>query len=326
LKLVSIPNLKFDFINFVKEKYTYSKMLYRLKLVFFLLLLCKLSNSTAQGVREVNFLGKPRFVLEESFGGAVDNNVIIKTGKDRQISWMNDNKMEFDRHGNLIKRSYYNDYREFIHAEEYEFNNLKLNNKKYLSFIYSYVYDDGGNIIEELVAPVSDSTAKTIKHRYAYDTQNRLSDAWEFDFNGGRICHQHNTYNVLGLLSKEFYSYSDGNEYKTFRYDTDQNLVKMEWFDEKIGLLERTTYSYRNGKLWSEIWEGLEKNKVETTIKYEYDNNGNILSMLEINPKRQIHDHEINKYTFDQYGNWIKKTTAVNDIRFYIVERIIAYY
>jgi hypothetical protein len=298
----------------------------KLKWNFLLVLLINCSIVGAQEIRETTLKGKPRFVLEESFGGNVENNVFVKTGKDRQISWMNDNKMEFDRNGNLTKKSFYNDYREFIHAEEYEYSNFRLNQRKYLSFFYSYVYDNRGNIIEEWVAPVGDSTDIKIKHRYSFDLYNRLSDVWEFDFEGERICHQINTYNVSGLLSKEFYEYSDGNEYINFTYDIQKNLIKTEWFDEKIGLLERTTFTYQNGHLATEFWEGIEKNKVETSTKYEFDENGNVLTSLDVNPKRQIHDYEVNKYIFDQQGNWIKKTIAVNDSRFYIVERIIAYY
>lgn len=280
----------------------------------------------AQEIRETPLKGKPRFVLEESFEGKLENNTLVKIGKDRQISWMNDNKMEFDRNGNLFKRSYYDDYREFIHAEEYEYQNLRLSKKKYLSFAYTYNYDNQGNIIEELVAPIGDTATKKIKHRYAYDSSNRLSDVWEYDFEGGQIYHQSNSYNSNGFLSKEFYQYADGNEYKTFTYNLNNDLIKTEWFDESIGIIERNNYAYQNGVLASELWEGIEKNKVETSTKFEFDQNGNAVSMLDINPKRQIHDHQINKYTFDDKGNWVKKTTIVNNSRFYIVERIIAYY
>lgn len=280
----------------------------------------------AQEIRETPLKGKPRFVLEESFEGKLEKNSLIKTGKDRQISWMNDNKREFDRNGNLVKRSYFDDYREFIHAEEYEFENHRLSKKKYLSFVYTYNYDSRGNLVEEMLAPIGDSSAKKIKHRYAYDLSNRLTNVWEYDFQGGQIFHQSNTYNNLGFLAKELYEYVDGNEYIKFNYDINNNLIKKEWFDEFSGIIERNSYTYVNGILVTELWEGLEKNKVETSTKYEYDQKGNTISVLDVNPKRQIHDHEVNKYTFDDKGNWVKKTTVVNNSRFYIVERIIAYY
>ncbi|MGJ8661321.1 MAG: RHS repeat domain-containing protein [Bacteroidota bacterium] len=295
---------------------------------FFLLFILFVSTNFgfSQSEHESPILGKPRLILEECFGAKLENGIFVKVGKDRQVSWMTDNKMEFDRQGNLTKRSFFDDGREFTHSEEYEFSTNKLQKKKFPSFIYTYKYDNRGNIIEELVAPVTDSIAMKTKHRFAYNGYNLLTNVWEFDFSGGQIFHQTNSYNTAGLLIKENYDYSDGREFKNFTYDTNNHLIKVEWFDSHTGLMERTTFTYNGNKLASEFWEVLEKNKIESTTKYEFDSKGNVTSILDINPKRQIHDHEVNKYIFDDSGNWIKKMTSVNEVRFYIVERFIAYY
>ncbi len=291
-----------------------------------ILLVVGISNAAGQDNHDSPISGKPRFIIEQCFGATLENGIYIKTDKDRQISWMSDNKMEFDRKGNLIKRSYFADDNSFLHAEEFEYNTNLLCKKKNQAFVYTYKYDSRGNTIEELVAPINDSTDKKTKHRFAYNGNNLLTDVWEFDFGGVQIFHQSNSYSSDGKLMKENYDYSDGREFKNYSYDLDNRLIKIEWFDAHTGLMERTTFSYNENGLATELWEGIEKNKVESTTRYEFDTKRNLISIADVNPKRQINDREIIKYIFDPYGNWIKKMTSINDSRYYIIERFIAYY
>jgi hypothetical protein len=267
-----------------------------------------------------------KFIFEESFEADFNGITYSKIGKNRQISWMNDNKMEFDKSGHLIKRTFYDDARNYMHSEEYVFKDSLLQSKSHLSFIFNYLYDSTGKIIAELVATNSDFLATKLKRRFAYDEKNQLMEIWEFDIDGGHVSHQINEYNTQGFLSKEIVEYQDGSEYIQYTYDTLNQLLKKDWHDAQVGLIERTTYSYLNGKLLAEFWEGINKNVVETSTKYEFDEYGNTVSVLEIDPKRQIHDHEINTYVFDNEQNWIRKTTSINNTHFYIVERRIVYY
>lgn len=295
----------------------------RLMLLF---ALCNTFLSFGQEEMTAPIFGKVKFIFEESFEADFDGVTYSKIGKNRQVSWMNDNKMEFDKRGHLIKRTFYDDARNYIHSEEFVFSDSLLQSKSHLSFIFSYLYDSTGKIVAELVAPNSDSLAMKLKHRFAYNEKNQLTEVWEFDFNGGHVSHQINEYNTQGFLSKETFEYQDGKEYIQYRYDTLNQLLKKEWYDAQVGLMERTSYAYLNGKLVSEFWEGINKNKVETSTKSEFDEYGNAISVLDVNSKRQIHDHEVNTYVFDSDHNWIRKTTSINNSRFYIVERRIAYY
>ena len=281
---------------------------------------------TAQLAKESKLKGSLKYILEESFEGLRRDSMILKNGKNRQFAWIQDNKMEFDQNNNLVKRSFFDDDRDPLRTENYIFSNDRLQRKELQAFTYFYKHNEATNITDELLVSQHDSTDFKLKQRFKYDANGLLIESWEFDMQGGHVRQQKNQYNEYGKLSKETMHYKDGVEYKTYTYNSDGLLEKLEWFDFQLGLLERITYTYEHGNLKTEFWEAFEDGKIESTTAYVYDIFGNAISILEINKKRQIHDHEINTYTYDEYNNWTKKTTAINNSRFYIVERRIGYY
>lgn len=281
---------------------------------------------SAQLAKDTPLKGTVRYVLEESFEGVRKETGIVKSGKSRQFSWMQDNEMEFDRNHNLIKRSFYDDERNPLHSELYSFVNNRLMKKEFQAFTYLYRYDDNSHVKDELSISKTDTNDLKLKQRFLYDESGKLLEAWEYDMKGGHVRHQKNQYDTSGKLTKETIKYKDSVEYKTYAYNIAGLLEKVEWFDFQLGLLERITYTYASGYLHKEFWENFEEGKVESTTAFEYDRHGNPISILEINPKRQIHDHEINTYVYDEFNNWTKKTTAINNSRFYVVERQIRYY
>ncbi len=270
--------------------------------------------------------GSVRIILEESFEGILKDSVIKKNGKNRQFSWIQDNQMEFDRNKNLVERNFYDDNRQHVRTEKYIYKNNVIAKKIIQGFTFVYQHNQKGQISEEILISKTDTNDIRLKQRFKYNEKGLVSEIWEFNSRGGYVRQQRNQYDEKNRLIKETFKYEDGVEYKTYSYGADGNLNKVEWFDFQVGIIERITYTYSNGKKHHEFWETFENGKVVSTITYEFDRNGNPTSILEINEKRRIHDHEINQYVYDSYNNWIKKTTAINENRYYVVERKIRYY
>jgi hypothetical protein len=278
-----------------------------------------------QDVKE-GLKGSIRVILEESFEGEMIDSVIVKTGKNHQFSWIQDNKMEFDQNMNLISRSFYDDDKAHLRTESFFFNNNKLIKKNIQAFTFIYNYNTIGQISEELILSKTDSTEIKLKQRFSHDENGRLVNIWEFDMMGGHVRHQKNSYDEKGRLSKETIRYKDGVEYKVYEYNDLGLIEKIEWFDFQKGLLERTTYSYFANRLFRKFHETFDDGKLESTVEYKYDKYENPISVLEINNSRKIHDYEVNVYEYDIANNWVKKTTTINDAIFFIVERRIKYY
>ena len=298
----------------------------RAKTILISLLLFTVFQVKAQDNIENSFKGSIRYILEESFEGDLRDSVIYKNGKDHQFSWIQDNKMEFDQNMNLIKRSFYDDDKTHLRTETYDFQNNTIKKKVIQSFTYIYTYDANGLVSEELLVSKTDTNDVKLKQRFSHDENGQLANIWEFDMNGGHVRHQRNTYNEKGKLTRETIKYKDGVEYKTYSYTDLGLLEKVEWYDYQYGLLERTTYYYIGKKMYRKYYESYDGGALESTIEYKYDKYENPISILEINEKRRIREHEVNTYEYDLGDNWVKKTTAINESLFYIVERRIRYY
>lgn len=282
-------------------------------------------NFGQQDVKEA-LKGSIRVILEESFEGELIDSVIVKTGKSHQYSWIQDSKMEFDQNMNLIERSFYDDDRVYLRTESYSYRDNKIKKKNIQAFTFMYNYNANGLLNEELIAANSDSTNIKLKQRFNHDENGRIANIWEFDMTGGHVRHQKNSYNEKGRLIKETIRYKDGVEYKTYAYNDLGLIEKIEWFDFQQGLLERTTFIYNAHRLYRKLHESFDDGTLEATVEYIYDKHENPISILEINEKRKIHDHEVNTYVYDVVNNWVKKTTVINDSIYFIVERKIKYY
>ena len=138
-------------------------------------------------------------------------------------------------------------------------------------------------------------------------------------------------------------------DYSTYEYSKDGELVKMngkEPFSNAIisdpdvercardsngiicchyGWEWAIDYEWKDGIIVSE--SGMDE-AFEWNYKYEYDDQGHLIKMKgtegdEFEEEKEAVEYEINDYTFDEYGNWIRR---YND-RFGDYEaRVITYY
>ncbi len=270
--------------------------------------------------------GQVRYVLEESYEGFLRDSIVQKSGKNRQYSWHFDNKMEFDKDAKLISRSFYDDDRIPLYTEYFEYKDKRIIRKDLQGFIYKYKYNTLGLIYEETVSSKTDTTDEKLRQRFRHDANGLLIDIWEFDMQGAHVRHQQNFYDEKMQRVKEIIKYKDGTEYKIYSYNIGGLLEKLEWYDSETGLMERTTFYYKSGKLSKETLEEYEGGILDSRIEYQYDQYENPIYILETNAKRQIREEEKISYVYDIGFNWVKRTTVVNNALFFIVERHVGYY
>ena len=105
---------------------------------------------------------------------------------------------------------------------------------------------------------------------------------------GAHVRHQQNFFDEKMQRVKEIIKYKDGTEYKIYSYNIGGLIEKLEWYDNATGLLERSSFFYKDGKLSKEILEEFEGGILDSRLEYQYDQYENPIYILETNAKRQI--------------------------------------
>ena len=204
---------------------------------------------------------------------------------------------------------------------------------------YKCLYDGVGNkISESRYSYHSDSVVET-RSDYYYDTHGILYYSWNLkifksfhNFLKSRTIYEYDNHgNVIDFV-KETFNHSGGlqSRYRYVKdYDTLGNLIKKEKYNSNEILEFRYTYEYdKNSKLISKTHLSPEFDGQSKTI-FKYDRKGN----LTIDDRRYIYLKENRsivkityKYTYDRYGNWIKRIKFIDHVPDLITERKIEYY
>ena len=109
-------------------------------------------------------------------------------------------------------------------------------------------------------------------------------------------------------------SYNErGNRTEEYHYGSDGSLwrKRIYKYDAKGNILESLNYSYRG---------------LQSKIQYDYDGRSNLTSAKMQYYNGSDNQSYIYKYTFDNKGNWISKTTYLNTIPKTLIEREITYF
>ena len=109
-------------------------------------------------------------------------------------------------------------------------------------------------------------------------------------------------------------SYNErGNRTEEYHYGSDGSLwrKRIYKYDAKGNILESLNYSYRG---------------LQSKIQYDYDGRSNLTSAKMQYYNGSDNQSYIYKYTFDNKGNWISKTTYLNTIPTNLIEREITYF
>lgn len=160
--------------------------------------------------------------------------------------------LEYDKMGNLIKQSVYDDIDSLSETNSYEYNDKKLEMKMtsykydFLLFKYSYQYDNKNRVIE--------------KTTYENGREIVRKTLYEYDYNGNK------TKETIYSLNDEEDLSIDSR--KLFKYDKANNLIEEIHISD--GKEYKTTFEYNeSGKLSKEI-------SSEREILYTYDKNNKV--------------------------------------------------
>ncbi|MBQ4523075.1 MAG: hypothetical protein IJA10_09020 [Lachnospiraceae bacterium] len=168
----------------------------------------------------------------------------------------------------------------------------------------TYTYDINGNLVSEH----GGSEDKT----YTYDTDNRLMivtlssgnnvtiESYTYDYEGNRISKQLNEDGKIYYLND------------TFQYLTQVALELKKQEDGSYGV--NKYYTRGTELIKADIYEDSEGNQVSetyTTKQYIMDGHGSVTALAETN---EVGNVVTDTYTYDAYGNLLKKTgTTEND-------------
>lgn len=165
--------------------------------------------------------------------------------------------------------------------------------------IYTYEYDEAGNLI---ASSVYDGESKLVsRYGYAYDAnKNRIEECMYYG--NGSLAHRY-----------------------TYRYDNNGRLKEENQYGEDEQLVNRTTYSYNNDGSIKEVAHYKADNSLASIYIYKYDANGRLLE------KQKIGENLNYKASFiyidqDIHNNWVKRIEFLDNNPVCITVREIVYY
>lgn len=224
-----------------------------------------------------------------------------------------------------------------------KFNYSEKNSRGKIALQDSREYDSGGNIAKRTVVNVKqDSKTESI---YKIDNGNITSI--EIIQNDDFIKSFDLEYNSLGLLIKkrEYNSKAELNNYYTFHYNESNILIEEKYWNSYENDTAKTEYVYDSQGNNIEIKFYNDPMSGDYSSFLKYDEGGNLIE-LKYGAEREEYKYNKEgniilesfwyngyfnssksfKYTYDQYGNWTKKTEYVDEIPVYQTERTIQYY
>ena len=288
----------------------------------------ELSNLTT-----LNLKGKVKTITEKSFDAKKSGADYVKTDEGWQSSWQKNNTQKFDVDGNLIDKTYFENSKP-IRSDSFKYENNKITAINTLYAIRFFYYDESGKIESEKLIDKKPKKIATGKEntpikketliKYFYSKNRELTQKVESDLSGNQISIQNYKYNQNKNLIYNDLKYSGGKEWYDYYYNNDNLLYKIEWKDDKFGLLEVTQITYNNGEKKSENWTNYFEGDKEGSIEYNYEN-GNEIQTKEFDADGNLENTERISYKYDNFGNWINKTIILKN-KAYIVERQIIYY
>ena len=194
-------------------------------------------------------------------------------------------KFEYDEYNNLVKYVFNDNIHEYIYDEN-------GNVITYISGeeITEYSYDESGNLLSEIFMPDGKNIATS--NKYEYDENNKVVKHIFNSYIGERITVY--TYNELGLIIEERNISSDDGYLKTYTYDENGRLIKIErpgyvedYVYDECGQLVRESINGDSGYIdikeyfYDENGRKIEEHIVftshEWTSYFEYDERGSII-------------------------------------------------
>ncbi|REG90243.1 hypothetical protein [Flavobacterium aquicola] len=281
----------------------------------------------------LNLKGKVKTIIEKSFNAKKNGVNYIKTFEGWQSSWQKNNEQKFDVNGNLIDKTYFENSKP-IRNDFFKYENNKITETNTLYANRFFTYDEFGKIKSEKFIDKKPKKITTGKENipikkethieYFYSENSKLIQKIESNLSGNQVSVQNFKYDQNNNLIYQELKYSSRKEWYDYHYNNDNLLFKIEWKDDKFGLLEETFITYNNHEKKTENWTNYFEGEKEGSIEYNYEK-GNEIQTKEFDADGNLENAEKISYTYDKFGNWINKTITLKS-KAYIIERQILYY
>ncbi len=230
---------------------------------------------------------------------------------------------DFDENGNVVLEVRFNPDEELEDKYIYKYDNKNqlIEEIHYLSYKdiaehKTYDIDEKGKIVK-VYKHYNDGSKDTIEHRYnendllieqltidsyeeieaknvyGYENENLiLEEVYEYD---ELISKQSFSYDEKGnIIEENKWTEDDGNLRRVNEYDKNDKLVKVLFYNKKEELAAKTEYSYNESGKINEVTEEDQHGKNTTTI--QYDDKGNAVEQVEINPNGDVNNKAIRKF------------------------------
>lgn len=291
-----------------------------------------LNKNPENDLERAKLMGEVESVKETSFIAMEKAGSLVKGDRKREGQQETDFVMLYNRKGNLAETLLY-------------FSDESLAGK------YIYSYDIQGNKVETKVYFPDGRLAS--RYTYQYDKEGNMTgaaayqgdkfyfrDEYKNDKQGNRI-EMTVYYSESGPLSrKNLYVYENGNRIEEKRYNDDENIsARFTYKFDESG--NETQYNEHNseGKLtftWTYIYDDsgnrIESKNYDSKRNFlrkntsRFDKYGNLIDIKNYKSDESLRREIEHRLEYDTKGNWVRKTTLINQVASYIIEREILYY
>ena len=252
-----------------------------------------------------NLMGMVRSLTENRYSPIEGGDTIRKGGwqtKNRYIYNKKGNRIEFDRFwstGQPYKQSVYlHDDKDNKIEEDTYGSSSKMEEVPFQKLFYKH--DEQNNIVE--------------MNRYSFEGVFYDKEVFSYDKKGGRIELKHYRYKQDSLIQKLSYKHDDkGNITEVCYYATNDSVIAKQ-------TLQRDEQGRKI------LQYAVDKKGEKTTDMWKYDDKNNDVEWKRYNADGSLYMRQNYSYTFDNIGNWIKKTAFRNDTIYTIYQREIEYY
>ena len=289
--------------------------------------------------------GKVKSVKETSYRVKQSGNAIVKVEKEGESN----SYREFNKQGNYKKIEYYKVDDSFIGKYSYMYdnddNNIQINwsdSKGVLLQEHHYAYDRKGN-------------ANVYKMIYPDERGLYFTDSITYNNNDNKIKEIRYHPNNIDIINKKTFTYNkEGHkiEEKTFgnikhvfqyKYNSKGKKIEQKEYDEHENLVSKINYNTEGKKIEENLTTPINISKVI----YSYNTKGQLIETFQTDKVNSykakgktletltFQDDKSNdkvlrellvKYTYDEKGNWITKTTFIKENPRSLTEREIIYY
>ena len=170
------------------------------------------------------------------------------------------------------------------------------------------VYDDRGNMLE--ILHYNNAGEVISKDIYKYDDKNNeieKDNYWKGKLNGKVI----SDYDYKSMIVTVSFYNGDGRFERKHHYKIDDKGNQLENYDWQGTLTSKSRFEYNdNGKVIKQYSEAWEMDTTNSVIDYKYDewNNEIMRTITDLNTNSVSSIKT--EYTYDKFGNWIKKVTT----------------